>query len=191
MTVPLSESDIAKIKVGQAATVTPEALTGVQLAAKVSSISDMGTSSSGVVSYDVTLTVEQAGAHVRPGMSASAAIVTARARGINLPNDAVPGTASLATVQVVKNGGTSSQQVVVGLRGDSRTLIVSGLSAGQQVRVTTTLPALGTSSAGTSSGSSGTLGGGAGTGGFAARALGGGFAGGGLRGGAGVRGGGG
>ena len=55
MTVAFSESDISKIKVGQPATVTLEALSGVELAAHVSSISTLGTTSSSVVSYDATL----------------------------------------------------------------------------------------------------------------------------------------
>ena len=59
MTVPFSESDITKVKVGQPATVSLDALSGVQLAAHVSSISTLGTTSDGVVSYDATLTLDQ------------------------------------------------------------------------------------------------------------------------------------
>ena len=42
MTVAFSESDISKIKVGQPANVTLEALSGVELAAHVSAISRSG-----------------------------------------------------------------------------------------------------------------------------------------------------
>jgi multidrug efflux pump subunit AcrA (membrane-fusion protein) len=188
MTVAFSESDISKIRAGQAATVTLEALTGVELAAHVSSVSTLATTSSSVVSYDATLTLDQRDSRVKPGMSASAAVVTGQAQGVTLPNSAVTGTGSLTTVDLLHNGKTSSTRVVVGLRGDSRTQIVSGLSAGDQVVVTTTLPSLSSSS---STGSSGTLGTGAtgatgrgrfgGTGGFGGGGLtgGGGFAGGG------------
>ena len=92
-------------------------------------------------------------------MSASASVIVGQAQGVTVPNQAVTGTSSLGTVQVLKNGKTTSQQVVVGLRGDSRTQIISGLSAGQQVVITIALPSLGSSTS-TSSGSSGTLGGG-------------------------------
>jgi multidrug efflux pump subunit AcrA (membrane-fusion protein) len=185
MTVAFSESDISKIKVGQAATVTLEALTGVELAAHVSSVSTLGTTSSSVVSYDATLSLDQRDSKVKPGMSASASVITGQAQGVTLPNSAVAGTGSLSTVNQLHNGKTSSTRVVVGLRGDSRTQVVSGLSAGDQVVVTTTLPSLSASSSSSSSGSSGssgTLGTGAtgrarfgGAGGFGA----GGFAGGG------------
>jgi membrane fusion protein, macrolide-specific efflux system len=55
MTVAFSESDVDKLKVGQPATVTPDALSGVELGAKVSAIAPVGSSSSGVVSYNATL----------------------------------------------------------------------------------------------------------------------------------------
>ena len=160
MTVPFSESDITKIKVGQPATVTLDALAGVELSAHVSSIATVGSSSSGVVSYDSTITVDQNDSRVRPGMSASVAVITGQAQGVTLPNNAVSGAGSIGTVQLMKNGKAVSQQVVVGLRGDSRTQIISGLSAGQEVSVTTTLPALGQSQSLSTGSGSGTLGGG-------------------------------
>ena len=127
MTVAFSESDISKVHVGQPATVTLDALAGVQLAAHVSSISLVGTTSSSVVSYDATLTLDQNDSRVKPGMSASAAVIMAQAQGVTVPNPAVTGSSSLSTVSLLKNGKTVSQQVVVGLRGDSRTQIISGL----------------------------------------------------------------
>jgi uncharacterized membrane protein YgcG len=159
MTVSLSESDVSKVKVGQAATVTPDALTGVELAAHVSAISTVGTTTSGVVSYNATLTLDQTNSQVKPGMSASASIIVAQAQGVNVPNSAITGTGSIATVTLDKNGKKTQQQVAVGLRGTTRTQIVSGLSAGDQLAVTTTLPPLTSGTSTTSSTGSGTLGG--------------------------------
>jgi hypothetical protein len=161
MTVAFSESDISKVKVGQPAAVTLEALTGVELAAHVSAISTLGTTSSSVVSYDATLTLDQHDSRIKPGMSASAAVVTSQASGVTLPTAAVSGTSSVATVNELRNGRTVPTRVDIGVRGDSRIQIVSGLSSGTQVVVTTTLPSLSSSSASSSSGSSGTLGTGA------------------------------
>jgi macrolide-specific efflux system membrane fusion protein len=187
MTVALSESDISKVKVGQPATVSLNALAGVELAAHVSAISTVGTSSSGVVSYNATLTLDQTNSQVKPGMSASASIVIGQAQGVNVPNSAITGTGSIATVTLDKNGKQTHQQVAVGLRGTSRTQIVSGLSAGDQIAVTTVLPPLTSGTSTTSSTGSGTLGGtgvrpGGGFGGG-----GGGFGGGGLGGAGGAR----
>jgi membrane fusion protein, macrolide-specific efflux system len=180
MTVAFSESDITKVKVGQPATVTLDALSGVQLGARVTTISSVGTTSSSVVSYDATLTLDQNDSRVKPGMSASASVIVGQAQGITVPNDAVSGSGSLATVNLSRGAKTVSQQVVVGLKGDSRTQIVSGLRAGDQLVVTTTLPSLGSSSSGSSSsGSNGTLGGAGRLGGGGFPGSGGGFPGGG------------
>jgi membrane fusion protein, macrolide-specific efflux system len=187
MTVAFSESDVSKLKVGQSATVTLDALTGVELGAHVTAISTVGTTSSSVVSYDATLTLDQRDSRVKPGMSASASVIVKQAQGVTVPNAAITGNGSLATLDVVKDGKKVSQQVVVGLKGDSRTVIISGLKAGDQVALTTTLPSLGSSSSSSgSSGSTGTLGSGVtrrfgGAGGFAGGGFpaGGGFAGGG------------
>ena len=162
MTVAFSESDVSKLKVGQAATVTLDALSGVELGAHVTEISTVGTTSSSVVSYDATLTLDQRDSRVKPGMSASAAVIVKQAQGVTVPNSAITGTGSLATLNVVNDGKKVSQQVVVGLKGDTRTVIISGLSAGDEVALTTTLPSLGSSSNSSgNSGSTGTLGGGA------------------------------
>ena len=174
MTVAFSESDISKVHIGQPATVTLDALPGVELAAHVSQISLVGTASSSVVSYDATLTLDQSDSRIKPGMSASAAVIVAQAQGVTVPNQAVNGSGSLGTVSLLKAGKVSSQQVVVGLRGDSQTQIVSGLNAGDQVVVTVALPSLGSTSTAASGtgalggrlGGAGGLGGLGGTGGF-------------------------
>lgn len=163
MTVSLSEDDITSVKVGQIATVSITALSGVELAGKVTSISPIGTDSSGVVSYDATVTINQSNPKVLPGMSATATIVTGQAQGVTLPTDAVTGSGASGTVEMVKDGKTVAEPVTIGLEGTSRDVITSGLSAGDEVQVTITLPALGTSTTSSTSGTSAT-----GAGGFAA-----------------------
>ena len=80
MDVSLSESDIGSVKVGQSATVTVNAASGEQFAARVSHIGVLSSSSSGgsssAVSYPVTLTLTQTGKALKSGMSATADIVT-------------------------------------------------------------------------------------------------------------------
>jgi multidrug efflux pump subunit AcrA (membrane-fusion protein) len=161
MAVSFTEADIGKLKVGQPATVTIDALSGVELAAKVTSVDQMGTTSSDVVSYDATLTLTQHDARVKPGMSASASVIVGQAHGVTAPTDAISGSGSLSTVTEDVNGRDVKKKVIVGTRGDSRAVIVSGLKAGSEVVITETLPATG-SSAETStsqSSASGTLGG--------------------------------
>lgn len=166
MTVAISEADVGEIKVGQPATVTMDALSGVELAAHVAAISSSATDTDNVVSYDVTLDLNQTDSRVLSGMSAAATIIVDQADGVTAPNDAISGSGAEGTVTLDEDGKDAQRQVVVGLRGSTRSVIVSGVNAGDELVVTQTLPSLGSSTTTTSSsGSSGILGGSSGIGG--------------------------
>jgi len=175
LVVSVSEADIGTIKVGEPATVSVDALPDEEFAAKVTAISVLSTDSSGVVSYNVTLNLTQGSSQLRPGMSATATIISKQVNdAIDVESAAVSSAGTSSTVLLVKNGKTVETPVITGLVGTSATQIVAGLQPGQEVaiRVATSIAtATGTSS----STSTGTLGGGLGGSGFA----GGGFAGGG------------
>jgi hypothetical protein len=148
--VALSESDIGKVKVGQPATITINALSdGEEVAATVTEVAVLpaSDSSGSAVSYPVTLTLDQSTTGIRTGMSASADIVTSETNGLSVPNQALRG----STVTVDDNGKHSSETVQTGLVGDSSTQIVSGLEEGEKVVVTSTSAAAGASSSGTGS----------------------------------------
>jgi membrane fusion protein, macrolide-specific efflux system len=136
MDVSLSESDIGSVKVGQPATVTVNAASGEQFAARVTHIgvlsSSSGGSSTSAVSYPVTLTLDQTSKALKAGMSATADIVTDQVTGIAVPNQALSG--STVTVEG-KDGSRTTQRVQTGVAGDSTTQIVSGLQAGDKVVV--------------------------------------------------------
>jgi multidrug efflux pump subunit AcrA (membrane-fusion protein) len=138
LVVPLSESEIGNVKVGQIATVTVEALSASKLAAHVSEVALLSTSSSGAVSYDVTFRLDQLAAGLKLGMSASAEVVVKQAEGINVPTSAI----SAGSVTVERAGKQVRQRVVTGLAGNTSTIILSGLKAGETV----VLPAASTTS---------------------------------------------
>jgi multidrug efflux pump subunit AcrA (membrane-fusion protein) len=171
LVVPLSESEIGNVKAGQPATVTVEALSGAKLAAHVSEVALLSTSSSGAVSYDVTFQLDQMEAGLKVGMSATAEVVVKQAEGVNVPTSAI----SADSVTVERNGKQVRQRVTTGLAGNTSTIVLSGLQAGETV----VLPAASTTSSSTSlasrlggrTGAGGLGGGGTGAGG------GGGFAG--------------
>jgi multidrug efflux pump subunit AcrA (membrane-fusion protein) len=142
LVVPLSESEIGNVKVGQIATVTVEALEGRKLAAHVSEVATLSTSSSGVVSYDVTFQLDQMDPGLKPGMSATAEVVVKQAEGVNVPSTAI----SADSVTVVRGGKDVRQRVVTGLAGNTSTIILSGLKAGETV----VLPAATSTSSSTS-----------------------------------------
>jgi multidrug efflux pump subunit AcrA (membrane-fusion protein) len=138
LVVPLSESEIGSVKVGQIATVTVEALSSTKLAAHVSEVALLSSSSSGAVSYDVTFQLDQLAPGIKLGMSATAEVVVKQAEGINVPTSAI----SAGSVTVERGGKQVHQRVVAGLAGNTSTIVLSGLKAGETV----VLPAASTTS---------------------------------------------
>jgi multidrug efflux pump subunit AcrA (membrane-fusion protein) len=190
LVVPMAESSIGKVKVGQPATVTVQALPTEKLAAHVTSISLLPTSNSGVVSYQVTLKLDQLQSGLRDGMSATAQIVVSQAQGaISVPSAAITTRGGSSTVTVVRNGKQVPQTVVTGVVGDSTTQVLSGLTAGEQVAIpivtVSSSSSPGTTGTGTRTGT-GAGGGGLGAGGGGLGGGGGGLGGGGARPGGGI-----
>jgi multidrug efflux pump subunit AcrA (membrane-fusion protein) len=178
LVVPLSESEVGSVKRGQPATVTVEALKGAKLAAHVSEVAATPTSNSGVVSYDVTFTLDQLTAGLKSGMSATAEVVVQQAEGVNVPSSAISG----GSVTVIEGGKQVRRAVTTGLAGDSTTIVLSGLKAGERVALpqaasggsANLLSRLGSGSGGKSSLGGGGLGGGFAGGGGPPRVAGGG-----------------
>jgi multidrug efflux pump subunit AcrA (membrane-fusion protein) len=129
LVVPLSETEVGSVRVGQPATVTIEALESTKLAAEVVSVATLPTSTSGVVSYDVTFQLDQLASGLKPGMSATAEVVVKQAAGVNVPTTAI----TADTVTVVRGGKQVRQRVVTGLAGSSSTIVLSGLQAGETI----------------------------------------------------------
>jgi multidrug efflux pump subunit AcrA (membrane-fusion protein) len=180
MEVSLSESDIGSVKVGQPATVTVNAASGEEFAARVTDIgvlsSSSGSGSSGAVSYPVTLSLDQTGKGLKAGMSATADIVTSQVTGIAVPSQALAG--STVTLEAA-DGTRTTQRVQTGVVGDSTTQVVSGLKVGDKVVVQSAAAALGAAAGGSDQLNSairsrlgaGGLGGGLGGGGFGGAGL--------------------
>jgi HlyD family secretion protein len=172
-----AETDTAKLRVGQAATVTVDALPSVELAAHVIAIAGTSTTSSSVVTYNVTFALDRSEPGLKPGMTADVDVVIGEADNVvHVPTAAVNGSGSNASVTVLENGKQVRVPVVAGLQGDSSTAILSGLKANQMV----VLPSVSLSSGTTgTTGSTGSTTGGRGgrLGGGGAAFFGGGFGG--------------
>lgn len=153
--VSLNEVDAAKVKVGQKATLTFDAVDGLSIAGDVAEIDTVGTVSQGVVTYMVKIAFGTQDDRVKSGMSVSAAIVTdVKQDVLTVPNSAIKSQGGASYVDIFNpplipvDGGAAStgvpstitpqQQVVeVGLSNDTATEIVSGLTEGEQVVVRT------------------------------------------------------
>lgn len=175
-----AEADATKLKPGLAATVTWNALPDATADAKVASIDPNATTSNGVVTYGVVLSLDQLPEDARPGQTVQVTVTVGTVEDAVAVNAvAVSGTGNRHTVTVLENGQQVSRQVQVGLEGDQLVEITSGLEVGDQV----VLPTSSTSTNNTNSrnfpGGGGLTGGGLTGGGGPA---GGGFSGGGRRG---------
>jgi macrolide-specific efflux system membrane fusion protein len=135
-----AESDVAKLAVGQPATVTVSALGGAQLAAHIAAVNPVASSSSSVVQYTVTFALDRANKQLKPGMTAGVSVTVAEKDNVvQVPTAAVTGTGRAARVTVQKDGVSQAVPVVAGLAGDSSTEIVSGLAVGQTYVISTTV----------------------------------------------------
>ena len=74
--ITLNEVDVAKVKIGQKATLTFDALTDISLTGKVIEIDTVGTASQGVVSYTVKIALDTQNENIKVGMSVNVTIVT-------------------------------------------------------------------------------------------------------------------
>ncbi|HET6319122.1 MAG TPA: efflux RND transporter periplasmic adaptor subunit, partial [Chloroflexota bacterium] len=144
--VVVDETDVAKIQVGQTVNITFEALPNQRLTGKVAMVAPVATVQQGVVNYPVQISIEPAqavAAGVRPGMTATAAVVTqAREDTVVVPNRAIKTQGRNRTVEVMLADGKTEQRTVqVGLANDQQTEILSGLQPGDRVVLPTTTTA--------------------------------------------------
>ncbi|WP_372671392.1 efflux RND transporter periplasmic adaptor subunit [Amycolatopsis kentuckyensis] len=175
VTTSVAEIDVSKVKTGQKATVTLNALPDKPIQATVSSINLTPTTSGSVVSYGAQLALTDPPDGLRPGQSASVVITVAEAQNaLSVPAAAVTTAGGTNIVTVQENGQNVTRQVQVGIRGESTVQITSGLTEGENVVLS------GASTGTTGTGRTGT-GGTGGTGGFPGGGTGG-FPGGGQRG---------
>lgn len=150
--ISLNEVDIAKIKVGQKATLAFDAFQELSISGEVIEIDVIGAVTQGVVSYGVKIAFGTEEEQIRPGMSATADIITDVKQGILvLPNSAIKSNGDFYYVELVeadeqfkqelsaKVSGIilpktpQTQAVKVGLSNDLSTEIISGIEEGDIV----------------------------------------------------------
>jgi multidrug efflux pump subunit AcrA (membrane-fusion protein) len=120
--------------------------------------------SSNVVTYDVTISLDDPPSNVKIGMTANVSVITASESDVwELPSAAITTTGTNSTVTTLVNGTQSTHPVVVGLVGSSTSQILSGVTLGEVV-VEPTVSVAATTATTTGAGAGG-LGGAAGLGG--------------------------
>jgi HlyD family secretion protein len=149
----LNEIDAAKVKIGQKATLTFDALPDLTLTGKVTEIDILGTVSQGVTSYGVKIALDSDDERIKPGMSVNAEIVVeVKPDVLTLPNSAIKSEGNSRYVQLIeapkeiknklkigapivlpKEVKVKNQPVEVGISSETMTEILSGVSEGDIV----------------------------------------------------------
>jgi len=147
VTVSVAEVDVAKIQVGQRATITFDAIANKTFTGKVMGINTTGAVSSGVTTYPAVIQLDDTSdSSIFPNMSATANIISkVKDNVILVPSSAVSTTGSTSTVKVMKNGQITPVTVEVGDSSDSQTEIISGISEGDTIVTSTVSTATATS----------------------------------------------
>ncbi|HVU80127.1 MAG TPA: efflux RND transporter periplasmic adaptor subunit [Candidatus Paceibacterota bacterium] len=161
VTLSLNEVDAAKVKVGDKATITFDAIDGLTLTGRVAELDAAGTVSQGVVSYSLKIAFDAQDERVKAGMTANASIQTdTRAAALVVPSSAVKTQNGQSYVlafspELSDAGGASgiaTEQapvqiaVTTGISDDTNIEILSGLTEGQQI-ITRTISGTATTAA--------------------------------------------
>jgi HlyD family secretion protein len=137
-TISLNEVDVSKVALGDKVTMTFDAISGLTMTGTVGQVDNIGTTTQGVVNYNVQVVFDVPSDQVKSGMSVNASIITSVATDVLVvPNSAVKtGTGANAGtyVQVLgSNGQPQNVTVQTGIVNDTMTEITSGLTVGQNV----------------------------------------------------------
>lgn len=135
--ITVDEIDIARIKPGQDVLITLDALPDVELKGSIDRIAPTSANLSGVVTYEVRVLLAKTDLTLKSGMTANASVVLERRENALLaPNWAVrrdkPTGKSFITTKV-DDKTIKEVEVKIGLRNETVSEIVSGLTEGQVI----------------------------------------------------------
>ena len=134
----IDEIDIAMVQPGQEANILLDALPDEKVKGEVAFISLVGTTQTGVVFYDTTITLENPVAELRDGMTATAEVIIERRDDVLLiPNRSIRGTMENPTVLVLVDEQVEEREITLGLTDGINTEVLSGLEEGEKVIVPT------------------------------------------------------
>ena len=141
MKVLVDEIDVRQVQVGQVVRLSVDALPDEEITGKVTEISPTANNVNGVTAYEVTVVPGATKAPLRAGMSATAVITTAQVDNVVLlPNRfiQVDRNTKQAFVYKLVNNQPALQEVQLGLRNETESQILAGLTDGDQVALLTT-----------------------------------------------------
>ena len=130
----VDESDIGRIMPGQGVTFTVDAYPEKTFSGVVANVSQKANIQSNVVYYSVLVNVNSADHLLKPTMTARVSIQIGESKNVLVaPLAAIKGNKGQQYVMVVRNGKTQSTPVTIGLVGDDKNEILSGVTEGEEI----------------------------------------------------------
>ncbi len=134
----VDEADIGAVRLGQPARIKVETFRDKQFDGKVTQISPMGTDKDNVISFEVKVSIDNAGGELLANMTANAEIILEMHRQtLVVPEAAIvydaQRNASVDLVLPSAENGRERRAVKIGVSNGTRTQVLSGLTEGQRV----------------------------------------------------------
>ena len=130
----IGEADVVKLKVGQVATITVDAIGTAKMTGKVTSLDPVATIAAGVPVYGVDVTIDLPSQSVRPGMSGTANVIIASSpNALTVPNLAVKTASGRRYLTLMQDGKPVDTDVTFGISNDTVTEVLAGVKEGDVV----------------------------------------------------------
>jgi HlyD family secretion protein len=124
--VQVTEVDVNRVKIGQPARMTFDAIQNQEYAGKVQKIASFGATAQGVVNFTVTVELTGDAAQVRPGMTAAVNLTVQQLSGVLLvPNRAVRLRNGQRIIYLLENGQPTAVEVNIGATSDAYSQVLS------------------------------------------------------------------
>jgi len=122
----ISEVDINRVKIGQRADLTFDAISGKSYIGEVTEVASVGKDTGSGVDFTITLKIVDPDEQVRPGMTAAVNIIVSEIKDVlNVPNRAIRLKDGERIIYVLRNGALEEIKVQVGSSSDTNTEILS------------------------------------------------------------------
>lgn len=132
--ISLNEVDVAKVKVGQKAMLTFDAVDELTMTGTVAEVDLIGAVTQNVVSYNVKIAMDIEDENIRPGMSVSASIITdVKQDTLIVPSSAVKSQGDAQYVEFLVSGAPVRHNIEVGLTNESEAEISGDIKEGDLV----------------------------------------------------------
>lgn len=127
----LDQIDVISVEVGQTAEIVFDALPDTTFSGVIEEVNQTPESSSGVVSYPVSLTLNKDDAKIFSGMTATVDIVIAESESaLTIPDSYITTTDGVSTVLKMQDGQPVLTEVTLGVSDNINTEILTGLAEG-------------------------------------------------------------